>query len=179
VFDATDSNITPNVSASDLISSWSGNNGMPNTFEGASIGVALESVTTINTIGVFEDVAAAGWSVADLQHFDNPAGNELRHLGNTPREYKVIADFVVDSASNNELTLRVTKWDDSASLFSTVLNQTRQVNSLVGGRDVAFFGININTTLDQNDYIKLEIANQSSTTNVTAELDSYYVVEQR
>jgi hypothetical protein len=179
VFDATDPNITPNVSASDLISSWSGNNGMPNTFEGASIGVALESVTTINTIGVFEDVAAAGWSVADLQHFDNPAGNELRHLGNTPREYKVIADFVVDSASNDELTLRVTKWDDSASLFSTVLNQTRQVNSLVGGRDVAFFGININTTLDQNDYIKIEIANQSSTTNVTAELDSYYVVEQR
>lgn len=179
VFNATDSNITPNVSASDLVSSWSGNNGMPNTFEGASIGVALESVTTINTIGVFEDVAAAGWSVADLQHFDNPAGNELRHLGNTPREYKVIADFVVESASNDELTLRVTKWDDSASLFSTVLNQTRQVNSLVGGRDVAFFGININTTLDQNDYIKLEIANQSSTANVTAELDSYYAVEQR
>lgn len=179
VFDATDSNITPNVSASDLVSSWSGNNGMPNTFEGASIGIALESVTTINTIGVYEDIAAAGWSVTDLQHFDNPAGNQLRHLGNTPREFKIVADFVMDSASNNELTLRVSKWDDSASSFSVVLNQTRQVNSLVGGRDVAFFSVNINTTLDQNDYIKLEVANQSSTTNVTAELDSYYVVEQR
>jgi hypothetical protein len=179
VFDATDSNITPNVSASDLASSWSGNNGMPNTFEGGSIGVALEAVTTINTVGVYEDVAAAGWSAIDLQHFDSPAGNQLRHLGNTPREFKVVADFVMDSASNNELTLRVTKWDNSASSFSTVLNQTRQVNSLVGGRDVAFFNVNINTTLDQNDYIKFEVANQSSTTDVTAELDSYYVVEQR
>ena len=179
VFDATDSNITPNISASALASLWSNNNGMPNTFEGGSIGITTEAVTTINTIGVYEDVNAALWTAADLQHFDNPAGNQLRHLGNTPREYKVIADFLIDSASNNVLTLRVSKWDNSAASFSVVLNQSRQVNSLVGGRDVAFFGININTTLDQNDYIKFEIANQTSTANATAELDSYYIVEAR
>lgn len=179
VFDATDSNITPNISASDLVSVWSGNNGMPNTFEGGSIGVSAEAVTTINTIGVYEDVSAAAWTTADLQHFDNPTGNQIRHLGNTPREFKVIADFLIDSASNDVLTLRVSKWDDSASSFDVVLDQSRQVNSLVGGRDVAFFSININTTLDQNDYIKLEVANQSSTANITAELDSYYIVEAR
>ena len=179
VFDAVDSNITPNITVSDLVSAWAGNNGMPNTFEGASIGVSTESVTTINTTGVFEDVTAAAWTTADMQHFDNPAGNQLRHLGNTSREYKVIADLLMDSASNDVLTLRVTKWDNSSSSFSVVLDQSRQVNSLVGGRDVAFFGININTTLDQNDYIKLEVANQTSTSNVTAELDSYYIVEAR
>jgi len=178
-FNATDSNIAPNIAASSLVSAWSGNNGMPNTFEGASIGVTTEALTTINALGVFEDVAAAVWTPADMQHFDNPTGNQLRHLGNTPREYKVIADFLMDSASNNVLTLRVSKWDDSTSSFSVVLDQSRQVNSLVGGRDVAFFGININTTLDQNDYIKLEVANQSGTTNVTAESDSYYIVEAR
>lgn len=179
VFDATDSNITPNISASDLVSVWSDNNGMQNTFEGGSIGVSAEAVTTINTIGVYEDVSAAAWTTADLQHFDNPAGNQIRHLGNTPREFKVIADFLIDSTSNDVLTLRVSKWDDSASSFDVVLDQSRQVNSLVGGRDVAFFSININTTLDQNDYIKLEVANQSSTANITAELDSYYIVEAR
>jgi len=179
VFDATDTNITPNITQSDIVSSWSGNNGMPNTFEGASIGVTTESVTTINTIGVYEDVLAASWATSDLQHFDNPAGNQLRHLGNTPREYKVVADFIMDSTQNNVLTLRVSKWDNSASSFSVVLDQSRQVSSLVGGRDIAFFGININTTLDQNDYIKLEVANQSSAANVTAETDSYYIVEQR
>lgn len=179
VFDANDSNITPNVSPSSLASAWTGNNGMPNTFVGGSIGVATEATTVINTVSVYEDVNAAAWTSEDLQHFDNPSGNQLRHLGNTPREYKVIADFLMDSASNDVLTLRVSKWDDSASSFSVVLDQSRQVNSLVGGRDVAFFGININTTLDQNDYIKLEVANQTSTTNVTAELDSYYIVEAR
>jgi hypothetical protein len=71
------------------------------------------------------------------------------------------------------------KYDNSTATSLEVLTQTRQVNNLVGGRDVAFFEININTTLDQNDYIYLEVANNSGTNNVTAEADSYYIVEQR
>ena len=178
-FDATDSNITPNMVEGDLVSAWSNNNGMPNTFEGGSIGVTTETPTTITVISTFVDLDATLWTVADLQHFDNPSGNQLRHLGSTPREYKVVADFVLDSGSNDVITLRVDKWDDSSSSFVTVLDQTRQVNALVGGRDVAFFSININTTLDQNDYIKLQVANQSATNDITAETDSYYIVEER
>lgn len=178
-FDATDSNYTPNMQAGDLSSSWKGNNGMPNTFEGGSVGVTTSSLTTINTIGVFEDITAATWTTADLQHFDSPSPGQLRHIGNTPREYKVVASFAVDSTANDELTLRVAKWDSSASTFVTVLDQARQVNNLLGGRDVAFFNININTTLDQNDYIKLQVANNTSNDNVTAEVDSYFVVEER
>jgi hypothetical protein len=178
-FDATDSNISPNMTAGDLVSAWSNNNGMPNTFEGGSVGVTTETATTIGATSTFVDLDATLWAVADLQHFDNPSGNQLRHLGSTPREYKVVADFVLDSTSNNVITLRVTKWDDSASSFITVLDQTRQVNALVGGRDVAFFSININTTLDQNDFIKLQVANQSATNDITAEVDSYYIVEER
>ena len=178
VFDATDSNITPNISASSLVSSWVGNNGMPNTFEGGSIGVTTEAVTTIALANTFVDITAALWTTSDLQHFDNPSDSQLRHLGNAPREYKVIADFAIDSIAGNVLTLRVVKWDSSASAFSTVLDQSRQVNNLVGGRDVAFFNININTELDKNDYIKLQIANDNAN-NATAEVDSYCVVEQR
>lgn len=179
VFDATDSNITPNISKGDLASNWSNNNGIPNTFEGGSIGVTTETATTINTIGVFETLTATLWTAIDLQHFDNPSGSQLRHLGNTPREYKVIADFAIDCSANDVLTLRVVKYDDSAASTSTVLDQSRQVNNLVGGRNVAFFSININTELDQNDYIYLEVANQTSTDNVTAEADSYYIIEER
>lgn len=179
VFNATDSNITPNMAQGDLSSSWSSNNGMPNTFEGGSIGVSTETATTINTTGVFEVLTAGAWTTQDLQHFDSPAAGQLRHLGNTPREYKVIADFNIDSTANNELALRVSKWDDSLGSAVEVLTQVRQANNFTGGRDVAFFHININTTLDQNDYIYLEVANNSSTSNVTAEVDSYYIVEQR
>ena len=178
-FDSNDVNLTPNISAGDLVSDWTSNTGIKNTFEGGSIGVTTESTTTITSAGVFVDVTAAAWTTADLQHFDNPSDGQLRHLGNTPREYKVTADFLLDSSNGDDLTLRVVKWDDSASAFVTVLDQTREVNNFQGGRDVAFFNININTTLDQNDYVKLQVANVAATNDVVAEVDSYYIVEAR
>jgi hypothetical protein len=178
-FDSTDANISPNIGRADLASNWMGNNGMMNTFVGGSIGVTTETTTTITVAGTFVDIAATLWTSDDLQHFDNPADGQLRHLGNTPLEYKVVASFVIDSVSGDDLTLRVTKWDDSASSFVTVLDQTREVNSFLGGRNVAFFNININTTLDSNDYIKLQVANVAATNDVTSEVDSYYTVEAR
>lgn len=178
-FDPLDALYTPNMTEADLSSAWSGNNGMPNTFEGGSVGVTTSAATTISVQGDFYDVNASAWTTLDLQHFDSPAGGQLRHLGNTPREYKVVADFTMESAANNQVDLKVVKWDDSASGFVDILTQKRQVNSLVGARDVAFFNININVELDQNDYIKLQVANQSSISNITAEVDSYYIIEER
>lgn len=179
VQDATDANYTPNISAGDLSCSWSSNVGMPNTFEGGAIGIAAELATDIVSTGAFVDVAAASWSVTDLQHFDNPAGGQLRHVGVNPREYKVISSMSASSNANNVLTLRVLKWDNSASNFITVLDQVRQVNNFSGSRDVAFFTVNVNITLDQNDYVKLQVANQTSTSDVTFETGGYYLVEQR
>ena len=179
VFDATDANITPNMVQGDLVANWTGNNGMPNTFVGGTIGVTTEVATTITVDSQFEDLEATLWTSADLQHFDAPSGNQLRHLGNTPIEYKVVASFVLASTQNNTISLRVSKYDSSAASSSVILTQTRQVNNLVGGRDIAFFDININTTLDENDYIFLEVANIGATNNITAEVDSYYIVEAR
>jgi len=179
VQDATDANYTPNINAGDLACAWSDNVGMPNTFEGGSIGITTEAVTTISATNTFVDVAATAWTTTDLQHFDSPSAGQLRHIGINPREYKVIASFAMDSNANDELTLRVAKWDNSASSFVTVLDQVRPVNNLLGARDVAFFNVNINTTLDQNDYIKIQVANGTGANDVTAEADSYFVVEER
>jgi len=179
VFDATDPNITPNMVPGDLVANWMGNNGMPNTFVGGSIGVTTSTPTTIVSAGVFEELGATLWTAADLQHFDAPSGNHLRHLGNTPREYTVIASFTLESQANDVVSLRVSRFDSSAASSSAVLTQTRQVNNLVGGRNVAFFNININTELDEGDYIFLEVANVTAPSDITAEADSYYIVEMR
>jgi len=154
VSDATDTNICPNITESDLQSSWVDNIGLTNTFVGGTLTVTSETTTVIGSSGVFETLLAT-WTVSDEQHFDVPASGQLRHLGDNPREFVFIGDFTVDSNPNNELTIRLKKWDDSAASFVTVFDQTRQVNSLVGGRDVAFFTIFTNVTLDRNDYIFL------------------------
>ena len=74
------------------------------------------------------------------------------------------------------LDVRVVKSTDGGSTWPTEVNHIRrQVNSFVGGRDVAFFPINFVTVLAKNDRLRLEIANNSGTTNVTMELGSYFI----
>jgi len=178
VFDATDSNLTPNIAASDLVCAWSSNNGLPNTFVGGETAVSVEATTTITVAGAFVDLAGT-FAAADLQHFDSPAGGQLRHLGSTPREFAMQGQIVLDSGSNNVVQLKVVIWRDATSSFEDGKTLTRVINNLQGGRDVGYYGLSDNITLDTNDYVKLQVANTAATNNITAELDSFYMVGAR
>lgn len=178
VQDATDATLVPNVLASDLACSWRDNVGLDNTYVGGKVEVTAEAVTTINTQGVYEDIVGT-FTTSLLEHFDSPAAGQLRHLGNNPRDYNVVCDLVVDASPNDELVLKLVKWDDSAAGFVDVGTQRRVVNSLVGGRDVAFFTALFPATLDNNDYLKLQVANNSGTANITVENGSFMLVSER
>ena len=178
VIDADDSLLTPNLAPSSIVSAWSGNNGLQNTFVGGESSVTSELTTTINTINVFEDLAG-NFTAADLQHFDSPSGGQLRHLGNTPREFSMAGQVVLDSSSNNVIELKIVIFRDSTSSFEDAKSQRRVINNLQGGRDVGYFVITDNIMLDKNDYVKLQVANTSGTTDITAELDSFFTVSAR
>ena len=51
IYDPSDVNITPNISASDLASDWMDNNGINNTFVGGTINNTIEVETIIVTQG--------------------------------------------------------------------------------------------------------------------------------
>ena len=178
VFNADDSNLTPNIGSAELPCAWSNNIGLNNTFEGGELGVTVETTTVISVTNTYYDLDGT-WTSNDLQHFDSPANGQLRHLGNSPREFSVISSLVVDGTTGDDIRIRVYRWDDSASSFVEEFSQVREVNALVGGRDVAFFTILTNVKMDQNDYIKLQVRNETGTGNVTAELDSFVRVEER
>lgn len=183
VFDSTDSNITPNVAAADLASNWVGNIGISNTFVGGRLTVTADTPTVINTIGVFETIIATTWTADLLEHFDDLAvdtnGRGLRHLGNVPRYYEISGDLVVDGPANDEVTVKVVKYDSSAASTVDIYSQTRQINSFTGSRDVAFFSIPTVFDLDQNDYVYLEISNSTTTGNLTLEGGSVLSVKKR
>jgi len=75
--------------------------------------------------------------------------------------------------------LKIVVWDDSESIFVDYKEITRVINRLQGVRDVAYFNFSDNITLDQNDYVKIQVANISDTSDVTAELDSETIIEVR
>lgn len=178
VFDAEDTNIIPNMDKGDLVSSWNGNKGIQNTFEGGETRITTETTTTISSTGVFVDLAGT-YTTSDLQHFDSPSNGQLKHLGDSPIEYKVNVFGIIDGGSNDEVVLKIVVWDDSASVFVDYKSVVRVINNLQGGRDVAYFNFTDNVLLNTNDYVKLMVANISDTSNVTAELDTEFTIEKR
>lgn len=178
VFNAADTNLTPNIASSDLACAWNGNTGLNNTFEGGETSVSSEVTTTISSIGAFVDLSGV-FTPSDLQHFDSPAAGQLRHLGTSPIDFSVVGQFVIDSTSGNVVTLKVVVYRSATASFEDGKTQSRVINNLQGGRDVAYFVLSDKVTLNQNDYIKLQVANATTTNNVVAELDSYLSVQGR
>lgn len=178
IVDNSDANIFPNILPSDLAAQWNDNIGFNNTNEGGRIVNVFESETIVTLQNVFYDIGGASLPL-ELDHFDSPAGFQLRQLGSSITSYTVIFDAAIDGTQNNELALKFEKWDDSAAAFVDVGIQRRPVNNLQGGRDVAFFNGQFNVELDQNDYVKWQVANNTSTANVTLELDSFFIVSVR
>ena len=173
-----DSNILPNITNAAVESRFNANIGIENTFEGGMSDVTTEIATVIGATNTFVDLAGT-YTASELQHFDSPANGQMRHIGNDPRSYKVTVEMIIAGPANDVISVKIVKWDDSASSFVDVFEQPRQINSLSGARNVAFFTLISNTQLDQNDFIKLQVENQTTTGNLTAELTSFFVVERR
>jgi len=178
--DPTDSNITPNIEPSDLESYWKRNVGVSNTYVGGTITVVSESLTTISAVDTWTDIEGVFLGTG-LQHFSSNSDGELTHDGVSPREFEFTGSFIIESSANRSLSIRFNKWDNSTSTF-TPLNytiQTRTVNSLVGGRDVALFVVDVGGELDQGDYLKIQVRNNTDSNNVTLENSSFYRVQER
>ena len=178
VFDPDDATIIPNMSKGDVQAFWTDNIGISNTFVGGSQSVSSETTTTISVMGDWETLAGT-WATSDLQHFDSPSSGQLRHIATSPVDFGLISDLTIEGTANDSIAVRVRKWDDSASSFVTVGSQARQVNSLVGSRNVAFFTIIFNIEMHENDYVFLEVQNNTGTADLTAELDSFVLINTR
>ena len=169
-----DSNITPNISASNLSCSWKGNNGLPNTFVGGISTISTEIETVLS--GGNPSPILGTFTNTDLQHFDSPANGQLRHLGVNPREYTVNFDFILDGGPDDEYRIELVLNDGSDTV---IYQQTRVINNLQGGRDVAYFTGMANAILNQNEYLFWQVTNITDNTNCTLELDSSFSVEER
>jgi hypothetical protein len=175
-----DGNITPNIDRGDLPCYWKSNNGIPNTYLGGTTEVTSEETTVVSAGSTYYDLQGV-FTGSDLQHFSDNADGELTHLGVNPREFEFTASLILESSANNDLTVRLVKWDDSSSAFINLdyTEQTRQVNNLQGGRDVANFMIINGVILDENDFLKIQVKNNSGNNNVVAEVSSFLRVQER
>ena len=146
VFNSSDSNVFTNLTNSDLASDFDGNVGIDNTFVGGRAFVSSENLTTIASGSTYYTLNGI-WGANNLQHFDSPAGGQLRHLGNNPREFKVTVNFIIESTTDNDIGI--------------------------------FYNFSFNVKLDQNDYVYFQVRNNSGNNNLTLELNSDFLIEER
>tara|TARA_R110000764_G_scaffold238472_1_gene335670 strand:- start:47 stop:1051 length:1005 start_codon:yes stop_codon:yes gene_type:complete len=178
VIDASDTNLTPNIAETDIASVWRNNIGLHNTHIGGDLEITGEAATVIAVAGTYVDLAGT-YTPTELVHFDEPANGQLRHLGNSPVEYSLVGNLVLESVSADVVAVKVVIWRDASSSFEDGRIITRVINNLQGARNVAYFNIRNNITLHQNDYVKIQVANTAAINNITAELSSFFVVGER
>ena len=176
-FNANDTNIFPNLSASNLPCDWDNNIGISNTFVGGALNNTAEVETNIVTQGTAVDLNGT-FAAVDLQHFDSPANGRLRHIGINPREFTVNWDFLIDGKDNDNYELFLIKIDSQANV-TVEYTQVRTVNNFQGGRDVGIWSGQTSVILNQNDFIFWQIANLLDTDNCTLEIDSTWSVKER
>jgi hypothetical protein len=178
IYNPDDSNILPNITNASIKSDWKGNNGIENTHVGGVLTLTGEVATTISIIGDYYTLAGT-YTSEDLQHFDNPINGQVRNIGSTPREFKIITYIVIDGSANDVISIRLRKYDSSTTTTSTIVSQLATVNNFSGANDRCTFSILGRTTLDMNDYYFIEVANMTSTDNVTSKLGTFTTIEER
>ena len=175
VLDATDTAIHPNIDHTSVKCLWDNNAGIPNTTRYIKASVTTEVATVVSAIDTYYPLAGT-LTVETSSHFDMPANGEFRLL-TANGTYQLTGDFVLDAPANDTIDLRVTKSTDGGATYPTEITHIRrQVNSFVGGRDVAFVPVNFIATLAKDDRVRIEVENKTSTGNITAELDSFFIV---
>lgn len=163
----------PNLLPSDLVCSWKGNVGLVNTHVGGRLQVSSQAITSIAASSTYYDFAGT-FTADNLEHFTSPSSGQLRHDGITPTQFMLIGSLTVEGGANDQLGVKIVKWDNSASVFVDIYTQLSTITSNIGPRDVTFISLYYPVMLDQNDYVKLQIANLSDTTNMTLETSSFF-----
>jgi hypothetical protein len=179
-YNASDTNIVPNLGVGELPCYWKNNNGLPNTYVGGTTSITAEAATVVSVIDDWYAINGT-YLGTGLEHFTSSTDGKLTHTGSSPREFEVTASLAIDGGANDVCQVRLNKWDDSASTMTPLdyTVQTRVINNLQGGRDMAYFTIATGIVLDESDYIIMEVRNRTSTSNATAELSSFFRIQER
>ncbi|HEY9886018.1 MAG TPA: hypothetical protein V6C96_02035, partial [Vampirovibrionales bacterium] len=169
--------ITPNITQSSVKSYWKNNVGIPNTVKYLKASLTTEVLTTIAVTNTYYPLL--GTFTVDLSsHFDMPTNGQFRLLsGNGTYEFN--GDIPVSGTASDEVDIRVTKSTDGGATFPTEISHIKRViNNLSGGRNVAFFPVSFIASLKKDERVRLEIENKTAANNVTAELDSFFIIKE-
>lgn len=176
VIDPEDTAIVPNIDERNTKSLWNNNVGLKDTQKFYRQVITTEVTTVINTAGTYEVLAGTWTGDVNPSHFDSPVNGQVRLLSGGGK-FQIFGNLSITGVANGVVDIRLVKSSDNGVTWPEVVNHSRrQINSLVGLRDVAFFDFGFLTDLAKNDRLRLEVENVYDTFDLTAELDSGLII---
>jgi hypothetical protein len=171
-------NAVPNLPSTSNKVRFQNNIGIDDTYIGGSMNFTTEVTTSIPADNTLVKVAGVT-TYSNLVYFSGDNSNEFVYESTLNREIHISGAITFDGGANDDLTMYVRKWDDSASAYVTVRQFNRSVSNILGGNDIAIIPFDAYTQISQNDRIELWIENNSDGTDVTALVGSYMDISRR
>ena len=132
------------------------------------------TATVIGSSGVYTNMAGTTALSSFSSGFDMPQNNRLRYTNSTTATMHIACtvSFSVAAGSNQEFRAQV--WKNGTNLIGSEIRDTCNNST-----DVESTAIHTSTTMNQNDYIELFIANQSSGNNFVVSTFNMFVLGMR
>lgn len=177
VVDSSDTTIYPNIDETSVKSIWRDNVGVPNTQKYINSTISTEVTTNIASSLVYYPLEWI-FTVNTVSHFNMPSNWEFELLSWNGK-YFFSWNFEIEWNRNDVISIRVTKSTDWWVTYPTEINHIiRQINNLSWWRDVAFVPLSFIWDLNAWDRVRLEIENYTSSNNLTAWLDSFFIISE-
>ena len=180
IYALDDATILPNITGADLQATFKGNTGIKNTVRGGSSIISAEVATTIAAADTYYTLSGT-WLVQNLEHFDTIVAegiNVMRYKDATTRKFNLFGDIALKGTGGDNIDLQVKIYRAETATYEVSRHIQRVINNLVGARDVAFFTLSDSILLNRDDYVFLEVENKTAARDVTAELDSYFILSE-
>lgn len=172
-FISGDGGYFPNLDPDDLACKWTDNNGLRSTIEGGYNEITTPALTSIPATNTYYDIAGT-FTASKLDHFSSPVNGVLQNDANNPIEFNLTAHFSLEGNPNDVLMVKGLRYNSTTAQWEDEFTQETTIDSSAGVRDVARIDISRTVILERGDQFKLQVANSTGTTGVTAETGSYY-----
>lgn len=166
----------PNMPSESVKARFRNCQGVRNTYVGGQWSVTTPATTTLSG-GTNPNKLAGVTTYSDLQWFTGANDNEFVYISTQDVEVQVLALLTLSGNNNDQVSLIVRQWDDSASGYIDLATSgARTLNSAGRAEGVEIFAFG---QLEENDRIEIWIENTTANRDVTAAVGGIVGVSER
>lgn len=168
------------ITASSIKSLWRDNRGVDDTFQGCVYRNTTDTVTNIQGVSNYAELAIVNSVIEDVWHGSQSASFfHARYLSSLAINVRVEIVLALSSGANNEIEIEIRKYDSANTTFTSLENFKLTANGGSLGDRVQPITLPTFTRLEQDERIRIFVRNNSQNRDISTELGSKLIISKR